>query len=225
MPGWFGVRYVEGWGLASTGSSLNRSPRGRQRPGDHGGQRGRLDAEHRIIVRAECGTDLVQASGSCCSLIDRSDPYPLGSSSSRRESIGPRDIHFAECLLCRAVQAVILGMIAQAVTGEPIQQLITQRILRPLDLTHTSFLPVAAPPHLPVQGYTVEGKDALPTSGFESPAELSWSGAAGAMISTVADLQVWAPATGPCCHHPCSASGCNWSLCRCPRINVPGGLR
>ena len=55
-------------------------------------------------------------------------------------------------------------MIAQAVTGEPIQQLITQRILRPLDLTRTSFPTAAAPPHLPVQDYTVEGKDALPTS-------------------------------------------------------------
>jgi D-alanyl-D-alanine carboxypeptidase len=112
-------------------------------------------------------------------------------------------------------------MIAQAVAGEPIQQLIAQGILRPLDLTRTSFPPAAAPPHLPVQGYTVEGKDALPTPVFESPAELSRSGAAGAMISTVADLQVWAraPATGPCCHHPCSASGCNWSPCRCLRIN------
>jgi hypothetical protein len=170
----------------------------RQRPRAHGGQRGWLDAEHRIIVRAECGTDLAQVSGSCCSWIDRSDPDPLGSSSSRRESVGPRDTRFAECLLCRAVQAVILGMIAQAVTGEPIQQLITQGILRPLDLTHTSFPTAAAPPHLPVQGYTVEGKDALPTSVFESPAELSRSDAAGAMISTVADLQVWAraPAAG-----------------------------
>jgi hypothetical protein len=41
----------------------------------------------------------------------------------------------------------------------------------------------------------LQGKDALPTSVFESPAELSWSGAAGAMISTVADLQVWARAS------------------------------
>lgn len=70
---------------------------------------------------------------------------PVGSSSSRRESAGPRDTHFAECLLCRAVRAVILGMIAQAVTGEPIQQLITQPILRPLDLAHTSFPTAAAP--------------------------------------------------------------------------------
>jgi D-alanyl-D-alanine carboxypeptidase len=76
--------------------------------------------------------------------------------------------------------------------------MIAQAILRPLDLTHTSFPTAAAPPYLPVRGYTVEGKDALPTSFFESPAELSWSGAAGAMISTVADLQVWgrALATG-----------------------------
>ena len=72
--------------------------------------------------------------------------------------------------------------------------LITQGILRPLDLTHTSFPTAAVPPYLPVQGYAVEGKDALPTSFSESPAELSWSGAAGAMISTVADLQVWARA-------------------------------
>jgi CubicO group peptidase (beta-lactamase class C family) len=57
-------------------------------------------------------------------------------------------------------------MIAQAVTGEPIQQLITQGILRPLDLTHTSFPTAAAPPHLPVQGYTVEGKGCAPDLGF-----------------------------------------------------------
>jgi D-alanyl-D-alanine carboxypeptidase len=89
---------------------------------------------------------------------------------------------------------IILGMIAQAVTGEPIQKLISQRILQPLHLTHTSFPTAAAPPRLPVQGYTVEGKSAFPTSFFESPAELSFSGAAGAMISTVADLHVWARA-------------------------------
>ena len=40
---------------------------------------------------------------------------------------------------------IILGMIAQAVTGEPIQELITQRILQPLHLSHTSFPTAAAP--------------------------------------------------------------------------------
>ena len=91
---------------------------------------------------------------------------------------------------------IILGMIAQAVTDEPIQELITQRILQPLHLSHTSFATAAAPPDLQVQGYDVAGPalPPRPNQFFVSPAELSWSGAAGAMISTVADLQVWARA-------------------------------
>jgi D-alanyl-D-alanine carboxypeptidase len=91
---------------------------------------------------------------------------------------------------------IILGMIAQAVTGKPIQELITQRILEPLHLSHTSFATAAAPPDLRVQGYDVAGPATPPRPNqfFVSPAELSWSGAAGAMISTVADLQVWARA-------------------------------
>jgi D-alanyl-D-alanine carboxypeptidase len=89
---------------------------------------------------------------------------------------------------------IILGMIAQAVTGEPIQELITRQILRPLHLTHTSFPTAAAPPHLRVQGYTVIQEAAYPTTGYDSPANLSLVGAAGAMISTVGDLQVWARA-------------------------------
>ena len=56
---------------------------------------------------------------------------------------------------------IILGMIAQAVTGEPIQQLITQRILQPLHLTHTIF-PTAAAPRA-CQGFGVE-RATLPSS-------------------------------------------------------------
>jgi len=119
-------------------------------------------------------------------------------------------------------------MIAQAVTGEPIQQLITQGILRPLDLTHTSFPTAAAPPHLPVQGYTVEGKDVLPTSVFESPAELSWSGAAGAMISTVADFAGLGAGAGDrglavTIHAaPAAATG---PYAAASALTVPGGFR
>jgi hypothetical protein len=58
--------------------------------------------------------------------------------------------------------------------------------VRPLDLTYTSFPTAAEPPHLPVQGYTVVGKGNLPTSVFESPAELSWSSAAGAYAAASA---------------------------------------
>lgn len=199
--------------------------RSRQRPRAHGGQRGRLDAEHRIIVRAECGTDLGQVSGSCCSLTGRSDPDPGGLFFLAQGVSRPTRYPL------RRVPPVSSGTSRHLGHDRPGGH---RRADPAAD--HPADLAAAGPgphqlshrrgaPHLPVQGYTVEGKDALPTSGFESPAELSWSGAAGAMISTVADLQVWAPATGPCCHHPCSASGWNWSLCRCLRINGARWLR
>jgi len=89
---------------------------------------------------------------------------------------------------------IILGMIAQAVTGEPIQELITSRVLRPLHLSHTSFPAAATPPALIAQGYTVDQGVAAITTAAGSPADISVSGAAGAMISTVADLQIWARA-------------------------------
>lgn len=89
---------------------------------------------------------------------------------------------------------VILGMIAQAVTGEPIQELITSRILRPLHLSHTSFAAAAAPPTLIAQGYLVDQGVAAITTAADSPADISVSGAAGAMISSVGDLQTWARA-------------------------------
>jgi D-alanyl-D-alanine carboxypeptidase len=89
---------------------------------------------------------------------------------------------------------IILGMIAQAVTGEPIQELITSRILRPLHLSHTSFPAAAAPPALIAQGYFADQGTASITTVAESAANLSVSGAAGAMLSTVADLQTWARA-------------------------------
>jgi D-alanyl-D-alanine carboxypeptidase len=86
----------------------------------------------------------------------------------------------------------ILGIIAQDVAGQPIQSLISSQILGPLHLTHTSY-PTATPagPSAPLgngyvvgQGPTVAGPTVNPTA----------LGAAGAMISTVGDLQVWAKA-------------------------------
>jgi CubicO group peptidase (beta-lactamase class C family) len=109
---------------------------------------------------------------------------------------------------------IILGMIAQAVTGEPIQELITSRVLRPLHLSHTSFPAAAAPPALIAQGYTVDQGVAAIATAAGSPADISVSGAAGAMISTVADLQIRLPGPGqpgPCCHPRPSASDCAWA--------------
>lgn len=97
---------------------------------------------------------------------------------------------------------VILGIIAQAITGEPINQLIRSRILQPLHLTHT-FFPTATPRPRLVHGYSIEntvGRAAQKvvdvTNVATSPAYVSFAGASGAMISTLGDLEVWAKAFG-----------------------------
>jgi D-alanyl-D-alanine carboxypeptidase len=87
---------------------------------------------------------------------------------------------------------VLLGIIAQDVSGQPIQNLISNQILGPLHLTHTSY-PTATPtgPFAPVgNGYVVGQGQPMPGPTI-NPTAL---GAAGAMISTVGDLQVWAKA-------------------------------
>lgn len=94
---------------------------------------------------------------------------------------------------------VILGMIAQAITGEPINELISTRILRPLHLSHT-FFPLTTAPRSLVHGYVTEGVKGFGqrvvdvTKETMTPAMISFVGAAGAMISTLGDLEVWAKA-------------------------------
>jgi D-alanyl-D-alanine carboxypeptidase len=87
---------------------------------------------------------------------------------------------------------VILGIIAQDVTGQPIQNLIASRIFQPLQLNHTSF-PTTTPtgPSAPAgNGYFVSQGRLVPGPTI-NPSTL---GAAGAIISTVGDLEVWAKA-------------------------------
>ena len=87
---------------------------------------------------------------------------------------------------------VLLGIIAQDVTGQPIQSLVSSQVVVPLHLAHTSF-PTTTPTgssapvgngYLVGQGQPVPGPAVNPTA----------LGAAGAMISTLGDLQVWARA-------------------------------
>jgi D-alanyl-D-alanine carboxypeptidase len=91
----------------------------------------------------------------------------------------------------------ILGLIAQDVTGQSIQRLITDRILRPLRLIGTSIPDRAAQlPASLVHGYqAAAGTETDVTSEYElfGP-ELG--GAAGAMVSTLGDLERWARALG-----------------------------
>jgi D-alanyl-D-alanine carboxypeptidase len=83
---------------------------------------------------------------------------------------------------------VLLGLVLEQVTGQPIGELYRERIIEPLGLQGTSF--PDADPSLPdphAQGYTLQGQ----SSGEPVDAtnwNPSWAWTAGAMISTVEDL-------------------------------------
>ena len=84
---------------------------------------------------------------------------------------------------------VLLGVVVEQVTGQPIRDYIHEHILEPEGLTHTSF-PVGAEfpaPHPHGYWRTPEG-EIVDTTDWNT----SWGGAAGQMISTLDDLRVWA---------------------------------
>ncbi len=91
----------------------------------------------------------------------------------------------------------ILGLIAQDVTGQTIQQLITDQIIRPLHLTGTSVpsSTVQLPASL-VHGYQVAAGNATDVTSQYSLFGPELGGAAGAMVSTLGDLELWAYALG-----------------------------
>jgi len=96
---------------------------------------------------------------------------------------------------------VILGELARAVTGTPIDELVRERLLKPLRLAHTVY-PAADRVELPTpftRGYvTASGSEALKDVGSSvAPGtdvtdwNPSWSNAAGMMSSTLDDLGRW----------------------------------
>lgn len=99
---------------------------------------------------------------------------------------------------------VLLGMLAEQVTGQPLGQLITDRIFTPLGMTGCSF-PDAADNRIPApssRGYMLSTIwDRPPTPPAPLPALVdvtdanpSWAAGAGQAICTVTDLVVWARA-------------------------------
>jgi D-alanyl-D-alanine carboxypeptidase len=92
---------------------------------------------------------------------------------------------------------VLLGLVLEKVTGEPIAQLYQKEIIEPLDLKETSFPNGnSAIPEPYDHGYTLQGKasgDKPIDSTDWSPSE-AWT--AGEMISTVDDLLVYGRALG-----------------------------
>ena len=85
---------------------------------------------------------------------------------------------------------VILGMIVEQVTGNPLGQEIENRILKPLELNHTSY---PTTPDLPPPFALGYGFDPIQELSFANPSSASGS---GAMISRLEDLKIWGEVLG-----------------------------
>lgn len=84
---------------------------------------------------------------------------------------------------------VLLGMVVQKVSGQPLADFIRDHIAQPLNMQHT-VLPVGAEipsPH--AHGYTKRPGGQIQDATDFNP---SWGWAAGAMVSTLDDLRIWA---------------------------------
>lgn len=89
---------------------------------------------------------------------------------------------------------VLLGLVIEAVTGQPLGKVLAAQIFRPLGLTGTSYpLSATLPPPAPI-GYAVDiNTGAIDDQPLVSPTSLAGS---GAMASTLADLLTWGDALG-----------------------------
>ena len=87
---------------------------------------------------------------------------------------------------------VLLGLVLEKLSGQTLPDYIKDHILMPLGMNHTNFPTTNAFPEPHAQGYTeatANGTEATATDW--NPA---WGWAAGAMISTLDDMHIWAPA-------------------------------
>lgn len=87
---------------------------------------------------------------------------------------------------------VLLGLLVEAVSGERIGPYIERHVLAPLKMKHTLFPVGAEFPKPHADGYTAQtATHAVANSTGWNP---SWAWAAGAMISNLHDLRIWAKA-------------------------------
>jgi D-alanyl-D-alanine carboxypeptidase len=86
---------------------------------------------------------------------------------------------------------VLLGVVVETVTGQPIRDYIREHIIEPVGLTHTSFPVGSEIPSPHARGYwrTPQGPIVDMTDW-----NTSWGDAAGQMVSTAEDLHIWARA-------------------------------
>jgi D-alanyl-D-alanine carboxypeptidase len=89
---------------------------------------------------------------------------------------------------------VLLGMVIEKVTGQPVQDVFAEQIFTPLGLTQTSFpASSAALPSPYLSGITEQGQPAGQTADATNW-NPSWGFTAGEMISVLDDLHVWSKA-------------------------------
>ncbi|NVN48359.1 serine hydrolase domain-containing protein [Mycolicibacterium hippocampi] len=87
---------------------------------------------------------------------------------------------------------VLLGLLVERVTGQALAEYIKGHILGPLGMSQTHFPADSYFPEAHAEGYTTQTADGGETTATDwNP---SWAWAAGAMISTLHDMRVWAPA-------------------------------
>jgi len=86
---------------------------------------------------------------------------------------------------------VLLGLIVQRVTDRSLGQVIRHRILKPLGMSHTSYPTGSAMPDPHARGYVEAADGSLRDVTRINPGVAS---GAGAMISTLGDLRIWARA-------------------------------
>ncbi|MFI9615927.1 serine hydrolase domain-containing protein [Streptomyces sp. NPDC052023] len=91
---------------------------------------------------------------------------------------------------------ILLGLVVEKISGLPLQDYIRESVTGPAGMDRTLLATNAAFPEPHAQGYTNQTADGKVADSTDwNP---SWGWAAGAMISTLEDLRVWAPtvATG-----------------------------
>ena len=111
----------------------------------------------------------------------------------------------------------ILGMIAEEVTGNPIEEEMQRRVIEPLGLTSTSFPTTPDMPEGSASGYVLGDDGKLMDYTRVNPA-VPWAG--GAMISDLEDLKVWAKAlaTGKLLSEEMHQQQLQW-------VDIPGAER
>lgn len=87
---------------------------------------------------------------------------------------------------------ILLGLIAEQVTGQPLVTLIEERIIQPLGLAQTSFPDTPEMPEPYMHGYTANATGDPLVDASRSNPDLPW--ASGAMVSTLGDLRTWVEA-------------------------------